>query len=41
MELNQKIADLYERLLETEKEKVAFEKEKNAFLEKMFAEKRI
>ena len=39
MELNQKISDLYERMLQSEKEKVAVEREKVTFLEKMLAEK--
>ena len=39
MILNQKNADLYERMLQSEKEKVGFLEEKNAFLEKMLAEK--
>jgi len=39
MELNQKNAELYERLLQAEKEKIAVEKEKVAFLEKMLAER--
>jgi len=38
-EQNQKNADLYERMLQSEKEKITFLEEKVAFLEKMLAEK--